>query len=265
MTELDFIQDILHHQAKFARNAYARRDALDVSTKAHANDLLTEVDLAIQALIVDAIQSTFPGDHIVGEEEGLTTLPDDPSIRCWFIDPIDGTQNFVRGLFPAYGISIGFAHAGRAVCGGVALPERDVIFLAQRGHGATANGSPIAVSTIDQLAHARTEVDFGHPAGRDELLAHCIPVIQQSGQLRCHCAAVVGLCSVATGDADAFIHAGLTPWDHAAAVLIAEEAGAKATQFDGTPISLFDQAPSLAVSNGRIHDELLATLRTASR
>ena len=96
------------------------------------------------------------------------------------------------------------------------------------------------------------------------MLAHCIPVIQQAGQLRCHCAADVGLCSVATGDADAFIHAGLTPWDHAAALLIAEEAGARATQFDGSPVPLFANAPSLAVSNGQFHDHLLDALNRTS-
>lgn len=261
MIELEFIQDTLHHQSKFAREAYARRASLDVSTKVDANDLLTEADLAIQDVIVQGIQAAFPGDHIVGEENGLNILPDDHNIRCWFIDPIDGTQNFVRGLFPAFGISIAFAREGRAQCGGVSLPERNVTFLAQRGQGATANGEPISVSSVDQLAHARTEIDFGHRSGRDDLLAHCIPILREAGQLRCHSAAVVGLCSVATGDADAFVHGGLTPWDHAAALLIAEEAGAKATQFDGSPVPLFAQAPSLAVTNGHVHDELLTTLQ----
>jgi fructose-1,6-bisphosphatase/inositol monophosphatase family enzyme len=261
MTELDFLQETLDRQSQFARDAYARRASISVSTKADANDLLTEADLAIQANIVEAIHSAFPGDHIVGEESGLNVLPNDTAVRCWFIDPIDGTQNFVRGLFPAFGVSIAFAHAGHAQCGGVSLPEREVTFLAQRDHGATANGKPISVSTINDFTHARTEIDFGHRAGRDDLLSHCIPVLRESGQVRCHCAAVVGLCSVATGDADAFIHAGLTPWDHAAAVLIAEEAGAKATQFDGSPIPLFAQAPSLAVTNGHVHDALLTALR----
>jgi len=263
MIELDLIQDTLAVQSKYARDAYSRRATLNVSTKTDPNDLLTEADLAIQANIVNAIQSAFPGDHIVGEEDGLNELPADTSIRCWFIDPIDGTQNFVRGLFPAFGISIAFAQQAHAQCAGVSLPEQEVTFLAQRDQGATANGAPISVSTIDDLTHARTEIDFGHRAGRNDLLNHCIPIIQESGQLRCHCAAVVGLCSVATGDADAFIHAGLTPWDHAAAILIAEEAGATATQFDGSPIPLFAQAPSLAVTNGHIHDQLLAALHTS--
>ncbi len=258
MSELAFIQDILRRQSTVARNAYARRTSLHVSTKVDANDLLTEADLAIQANIVDAIQTAFPDDHIVAEEDGLTTLPTDTTSRCWFIDPIDGTQNFVRGLFPAWGISIAFANEGHAQCGGVALPERDLTLLAQRQQGATANEVPISVSTIAKLANARTEIDFGHRTSRDDLLAHCTTLIQESGQLRCHCAAVVGLCSVATGDADAFIHAGLTPWDHAAAVLIAEEAGATATQFDGSAVPLFAQAPSLVITNGLIHGEILA-------
>jgi myo-inositol-1(or 4)-monophosphatase len=262
MPERTFIAQTLVTQAAYARDQYAQRGALTVSTKRDANDLLTQADLAIQAAIVDGIRSAFPGDYIVGEEDGLNVLPEDTHGRCWFIDPIDGTQNFVRGLYPAYGISIGFADQGRAQAGGVALPQNGTAFLAQRGSGATQNGETMRVSSVASLDRARVEIDFGHPHSRATLLHHTKPIMERAGQVRCHCAAVVGICSVATGDADAFIHPGLTPWDFAAAVLIAEEAGARATQFDGTAVPLYAEAPSLVVSNGRIHDEILDTLHS---
>ena len=260
MKETDFIRQILPDTAVFVRARYGERTNLRITSKAHANDLLTEVDLAVQDRIVAAIHDTFPGDAIAAEERDFSVIPDDPSCRCWVIDPIDGTQNFIRGLFPTFGISLAFAQGGHPVAGGVAMPMINDLFWAEVGGGAWRNGDRLHVSDVNQLSMARVEIDFSGPPERVETLARTSRIITTAGQIRCHCAAVVGLCSIASGDADAYVHVTLHPWDYAASQLIIEEAGGKATRLDGTPVHLFDKRKGFLASNGLLHTELQQTL-----
>ncbi|NUM52944.1 MAG: inositol monophosphatase [Candidatus Hydrogenedentes bacterium] len=256
MREREFIQSTLDDMAIFVRSKYAMRDGMRISTKREANDLLTEVDLAVQEEIVGRIQEEFPHDAIYGEEAGMNEVPADPDGRTWLIDPIDGTQNFVRGLFPAFGISLGFAEQGRPVVGGVAVPGRGELYLAEKGGGAFRNGERIVVSDVGGLASARAEVDFSGPWDREEILHRFSRLMVEIGQVRCHCAAVIGLCSIATADMDAYVHVALNPFDYAAAMIIVEEAGGRVTRLNGGPIHLFDGGRGVLASNGLLHDSL---------
>jgi myo-inositol-1(or 4)-monophosphatase len=258
MTELEFIQTTLDELAVFVRQKYAMRESLSITAKRDPNDLVTEVDLAVQEEIQRRIAQVFPGDAIVGEENGMTGFPSGSDTRAWVIDPIDGTQNFVRGLFPAYGISLGFAVGGIPVAGGVAVPGNGQLFLAERGEGAFRNGERIHVSAVDQISRVRAEVDFAGMVDRAATLRHFGPFVETVGQVRCHCAAVIGLCSIATGDMDAYVHVTLNPWDYAAGMIIVQESGGMITRLDGAPINLFDGGNGVLGSNGVIHDELSA-------
>ncbi len=257
MRELEFIQSILESLAPFVREQHARRDSLKVRQKDGANDLLTQVDLEVQDRIVRGIQEQFPHDTIVAEEAGMDVLPEKPESRCWFIDPIDGTQNFLRGLFPEFGVSIAFAQSRETRAAGIAMPVSGDLFLAEQGHGATRNGQPIHVSEVDSLGLARVDIDFGYPRLREGTLKRCTDLIVRAGQVRCYCAAIVGLCSVACGEADAYTSIETHPWDAAAGALLIEEAGGRATSFEGDRFSPLIPITSIAVSNGIIHDDLL--------
>ena len=260
MTELAFIRQALDEMAIFVRGKYAMRDGVRVTSKKEANDLLTEVDLAVQEELVSQIRAHFPGDAIFAEEAGFNEAPADRDGRTWLIDPIDGTQNFVRGLFPAYGISLAFAMGGRSVAGGVAVPGKGELYLAERGSGAFRNGEHLRVSDIATAGHARAEIDFSCPADRTNTLMRFAPLIEEIGQVRCHCAAVIGLCSIATGDMDAYVHVTLNAYDYAAAMLIVEEAGGRVTRLDGSPIHFFDGRPGVLGTNGAIHEELITVI-----
>lgn len=260
MKELEFIKSVLDDMAIFVRSKYAMRDGMRVSTKREANDLLTEVDLAVQEEIVSRIREAFPKDQIFAEEDGLHELPADRDGRTWLIDPIDGTQNFVRGLFPAFGISLGFAVEGKPVAGGVAVPGKGELFLAEKGGGAFRNGERIVVSDVDAMGSARAEIDFSGPWDREEILQRFSPLMIAIGQVRCHCAAVIGLCSIATADMDAYVHVALNPYDYAAAMIIVEEAGGLVTRLDGRPIHVFDGGRGVLASNGVLHDALMGVI-----
>ncbi|MCH7910468.1 MAG: inositol monophosphatase [Candidatus Hydrogenedentes bacterium] len=263
MTEVDLIRDVLEEVAAYAIGAYERRAELSVTRKSGATDLLTEADEEIQRRIAARIQAEFPGEAIVGEELGMHEHPPEPSEPCWVVDPIDGTQNFVAGLFPAFGISVARVHRQVPTAGGVILPITGDLFLAEQGAGATRNGERIEVSRTRSVDVARVEVDFSAPPQRPETLARFAHILEVSGQLRSQGAAVVGMCSVATGDSDAYCHVGLSPWDYAAAALLVSEAGGRVTRLNGRALRLFDPDQSVLASNAVLHDDLRKMMRPA--
>mgnify|MGYP002632922822 CR=1 FL=1 len=262
MQELKLIQTILDDVAVVALEKYADRANVRVSSKLNALDLLTEADEYLQALITERILAEFPDDTVVGEELGSDVLPEDiHTRRAWVIDPIDGTQNFVRGLYASFGISIGFVENGEALAGGVHLPTIHEQFLAAKGQGATRNGVPIQVSDKPTLNVARVEIDYGNPVHRNDIMHAFEDIVREAGEVRCHCAAVVGLCSVACGEMDAYFHTHLKPWDFAGAKIIVEEAGGTVHQINGDPVSVFDVGTSLFATNGHLHEESLRRIR----
>ena len=261
MKERVFIEELLGAASELVRERYGAREAVKVVSKSEPNDLLTEVDLAVQEYVVARIREAFPGDAIAAEEAGFARTPADPDGRCWVIDPIDGTQNFVRALFPTFGVSIAFAEGGVPVAGGVSMPITRDVFVAERGGGTFRNGRRQHATETAEAGLARIEVDFAGREERRKTLSRAGRVLTGAGQIRCNCATVVALCSIASGDMEGFVHTGLHPWDFAAGMIIVEEAGGKATRLDGRPIHLFDNGEGVVISNGRVHDEIISLLQ----
>ena len=112
--ELALTARLLRELAGYVQECHARRNELTVTQKAHASDLLTEADLTVQKRAMAEVGRCFPGDFFIGEEEGAASAATDPSGRCWLMDPIDGTFNFVRGLFPVFAVSLAFCNGGKA-------------------------------------------------------------------------------------------------------------------------------------------------------
>jgi len=260
MSEAAFIETVLNEVGPYVRNRYLDRSALQVTTKTEANDLLTEVDLACQERVVARILERYPEDIVVAEEADLSAAPNDPNARIWFLDPIDGTQNFVRGVFPMFGVSLGFAQNGVMCAGGVVLPMTGDLFVGERGAGAYRSGKRIHVADISSVGLCRTDIDFSIPSHREETLRRGRRLIIEAGQIRCHCSAVVAMCSIASGDADIFFHVELSPWDYAASQVILEEAGGKTTRPDGSPLRPFDGGRGVLATNGAVHAQTLALL-----
>ncbi|GMW02548.1 MAG: inositol monophosphatase [Candidatus Hydrogenedentota bacterium] len=260
MTEIAFIEAELRAVSEYVRDRYNARHEVHISHKIDPNDMLTEVDLAVQERIVARIRDEYPDDIIVGEESGLHELPHQNAGRVWLIDPIDGTQNFVRSLFPAFGVSIAFCQDGEVAAGGVLVPMQETLFLAERGAGATRNGQRLHVSNVTDLTMARAEIDFSVQRDRAATVDTFRPLMEQVGQVRCYCAAVIGICSIATGDSDIYVHVGLNPWDFAAAMLIAEEAGGSSSKLDGSSVQTLSGRQGIAITNGHVHSQLLGLI-----
>lgn len=257
MRELELIESIFGETVPYVKVKYTDKSRLQVSSKSDPNDLLTEADITVQHMAVERIHEVFPDDAVLAEELSMGHASPAPKGRAWVIDPIDGTNNFVRGLFPMFGISIAFVDRGTCHAAGVALPMLNQTYTAEKGRGAHRNGEPIRVSSVAQVAQARADVDFGSLACRWQTLARGHELMCKVGQVRGIGATVVGMCSVACGEMDLFFHVNLSPWDFAAAHLIVEEAGGRVTDLCGNALSSLDGTKGVLASNGHIHDELL--------
>jgi myo-inositol-1(or 4)-monophosphatase len=211
----------------------ARRGGVGgVGTKSTATDMVTEHDRATEALIVELLRRERPGDAILGEEgtddEGTTGI-------SWLIDPIDGTTNFLYGL-PGYAVSVAAVDEHGSLAGAVHIPSADEVFSAHRGGGATLDGQPIRCSDMSDLSTALVGTGFGYDRERRRRQAVRVArLIAEVRDVRRFGAAAADLCYVACGRLDVYYEEFLNPWDLAAGVLIATEAGCCASDFAGGP------------------------------
>ena len=204
----------------------------DVQTKSTGTDMVSEVDRAAEALIVERILAARPDDGIVGEEG--TDRPGTSGVR-WIVDPLDGTTNYLYGL-AGFGVSIAVEVGGVVTAGVVLDVVRGDLFAATLGGGATRDGEPIHASSLTDLRTALVATGFAYDsevrARQAEVLTTVLPRVRD---IRRFGAAAVDLCAVACGRVDAYFEGGLAPWDLAAGGLIAAEAGAVVTDLAGGP------------------------------
>ncbi|MEO6120744.1 MAG: inositol monophosphatase family protein [Acidimicrobiales bacterium] len=225
-------------------------DRTDVTTKSSGTDMVSEMDLAAEALVARTILAARPGDAFLAEEGTAPTGPAGARVR-WVVDPLDGTTNYLYG-FPSWAVSIAAEVDGDVMVGVVRDPTHGETFAAVRGGGATCNGRPLRLRPPPAPAGALVATGFGYSADRrghqGAALARLLPEIRD---LRRAGAASLDLCWVAAGRLDAYYERGLQPWDWAAGTLIAAESGATvSTMADGTVV----------VAAPPLHDSLVALL-----
>ena len=228
-------------------------------TKSTATDPVTEFDVAAEQLLVDRLRAERPSDGIVGEEgAGVAGT----SGRDWYLDPIDGTANFVYGL-PAWCTSVGVVDAEGGLAGAVFAPVSGELFSAARGAGSTLNGVPVSVSRCTQLDQALVATGFAYrPERRRRQAQRLVGMIDQVRDVRRGGSAAIDLCLVACGRVDAYYEEHLNSWDIAAGLLIAQEAGATTSDERGAAAS-----PAFTVASAPgVHRDLLDALaRSAQR
>ena len=225
--------------------------------KKGAIDLVTEADLASERAIVDIIVKAFPDHTVVAEESGTRPGSD---TYCWLIDPLDGTTNFAHGI-AIFAVSIAFLKNGTPVVGVVLNPVTGELFEATAGKGAFLNGRPISVSLTRQLADSLLVTGFPYNLKEmlDPLMERLTRCLDAGRGVRRLGAAALDLCFVACGRFDGFWEQNLKPWDTAAGKVIAEEAGARLTDFNDRLFHVDGDA--ILATNGRIHAEMINLLR----
>jgi len=261
--ELDALRALAERVARAAGHLLREGLAVDrteVGTKSSLTDMVTEMDRASEALIERELLAARPDDGILGEEGA--DRAGRSGVR-WIVDPLDGTTNYLYG-FPGFNVSIAAEVDGAVAAAAVYDVVGGELFSAQLGGGATRDGLPIAPSEAIDVAQALVGTGFSYDPERRrrqaEVLVEVLPRVRDT---RRQGAAALDLCSVACGRLDAYYERGLAPWDLAAGGLVATEAGAVVTDFDGGPVrgdAVLAAAPGVA---RRLLD-LLATTGVAT-
>lgn len=230
---------------------------LNVSLKGDIN-LVTEADLASEALIIDRIKSYHPQHSILAEESGEAVIIGGANKWKWIIDPLDGTTNFAHG-YPCFCVTLALEHDGEIVIGVTYDPTRNELFAAERGQGASLNSKPIRVSQTAKLSDSLIVTGFPYDfKQREDFARHLTQFLLNSRGVRRDGSAAIDMAYVACGRFDGFWEEGLNPWDVAAGLLLIEEAGGRVSYYDNSPFSIYK--PPICASNGTIHDEMIAVL-----
>lgn len=221
-------------------------------------NLVTEADLASEALIIERIRSYYPRHSILAEESGNAVVIGGENTWKWIIDPLDGTTNFAHG-YPCFCVTLALEHDGEIVVGVTFDPTRNELFAAERGCGASLNGKPIRVSNCENLGDALIVTGFPYDIKhRDDFARHLTEMLLSSRGVRRDGSAAIDMAYVACGRFDGFWEEGLNPWDVAAGVLLIEEAGGQLSYYDGRPFSIY--TPPICASNGLLHTQMLGIL-----
>ena len=235
-----------------------RPTVADLATKAHAADWVTSVDVSVERRAREVLAEEFPDHALVGEEMGGSDPPDGGP--RWYIDPIDGTTNFVHGM-PGYSFSLAVADEAGLAAGVVAVPFTGELFSAVRGRGAWLDEQRLECSPAKTLVGGIVLVELaGYRIwpGLPEVMAR---LEERSCVTRVLGSSAYTLASVGAGRAAAAYFGGCQPIDCAAGVLVAKEAGGRVITGPGAhlafPADMSASRAGLAVAAPGVAEEIL--------
>lgn len=230
--------------------------AMEVRRKG-PTDLVTEYDRRSEEFLLGKILGAFPDHGIFAEESGNINAGQE--IR-WYIDPLDGTVNFAHGL-PMFSVSVAYAEGGEVLLGAVYDPVQAELFTAEKGKGAFLNGQPIRCTQVTQLVEALLITGFPYDMHRaDNNLSYFNALAVEAQGIRRLGSAALDLCYVASGRADGYWEDHLRPYDIAAGILIASEAGASVSRLDGSTQGFLNADTGVVTANPQLHYALMGII-----
>ncbi|QLG26568.1 inositol monophosphatase [Halorarum halophilum] len=234
------------------------RSDVDVETKGGKTNVVTEADRASQRRVIEIVRDAYPTDALVGEEEEeLKAIPSEGP--AWVVDPIDGTNNYVRDI-RVFATAVAAVVDGDPVAAANVLPAMDDVYTSD-ADGAYRNGQSVAVSDISdpERATVAPTVWWGFDR-RDEYAAACSEIVRRFGDMRRFGCAQATLAMVADGSLEGTItNVACNPWDTVAGVHMVRQAEGRVTDLDGERWT--HDSRGLVASNGSVHDELLDAAR----
>lgn len=254
MERFDVAAEIIQEAGKILRRCHLEQR--EIIQKTDHQDLVTFWDRKIEQQLRHSILTAFPQDSIVGEE-----YP--PQENCdrkvtWYLDPIDGTTNFIN-QHQNYAISMGCWEGADPLFGLVLDVERETLYWAKRGGGAWQDQTQIHTSGRRELAELLLttpglQYTFLEPHPYQERM---IRLSRKVRGVRCLGSVALELCEVAAGRADLFVTMRSSPWDHNAARIILEEAGGAVFTVDGDELPLDQKSTVLAFNAMELKDCIL--------
>ena len=218
-------------------------EGLDTHYKTSISDVVSAADHAAEELVVRRLTEWRPDDGLVGEEGASR-----PGERTWYIDPVDGTYNFLSGL-PYWCSAVGLADSVGPLLGAVYYPALDELWLGGRGHPTTLNGVPVQPLADRPMAEVSVATYF-HPAqmSDESRLADWRSVVGEAATVRILGSASVDLGGVASGRIGIFLQANLSPWDWqpGAALVLGAGGAAQVVELDGSRWHIAGNAQSVA-------------------
>lgn len=218
MNDLELAASLVRDAGTLA--AHMLREGLDTQHKTSITDVVSAADHAAEELVERRLLTERPDDGVVGEEG-----TDRPGSRTWFVDPVDGTYNFLSGL-PAWCSAVALVDADGPVLGAIYHPAADELWLGGRDHPATCNGAPLARLTDRPLAEISL-ASYLHPTRLTDptLREPLLRVIGGAATLRMLGSGSVELAAVAAGRLGAWVHGDVPAWDWLPGATIVEAAG----------------------------------------
>jgi myo-inositol-1(or 4)-monophosphatase len=212
-------------------------------------EVVTNVDKLADAAICAVLSHYFPDHAMVSEESGTRPAP---SPYTWIIDPLDGTESYIRGQnFSA--VTVALTKEGRTILGVVMHPFHDELYATVLGEATTVNGHSVHVSNIASIEDARLILDY---SPRDALRQHLYTVEWERGMkqmFRIGGSVALNMCLVARGAADGYLYGRvrnrLKSWDVAAATLLVQGAGGDVLDRQGYPLDSFEPQPFVLCYN----------------
>ena len=228
-------------------------ESFNIEFKDDPSNIVTSADKNIQSFLNRELLKLIPGSNFYQEETSKNATS---SGYLWIIDPIDGTENFSRGI-KDFCISVALAIDKEIVLGVVYIPETKEMFTAIKGNGSYLNGKPIKASNRD-FEHSLFATAFSlykkeYAEVCEDVLKEVYPMVKDFRRFgSCACE----LCYLAKGDVDLFFEIRVFLWDYAASFLIVKEAGAYISGINGKEIKLDEITPIIAASNKENFEKL---------
>jgi len=272
MTTLPSLDDLCAFTIEVAQEAGAlvkeKRDQNQLERDyKQAQELVTSADIAADKLIIARIQERFPSHRILSEETyNDRSIAQDLDAPIWIIDPIDGTVNYAHHQFMV-GVSIALAFEGEVQVGVVYNPFMQETFSATRDSRSTLNGRPIEPSGESVLRKSLIATGFPYDKSTvPEIMARVESVLMHCQDIRRLGSAALDICWVACGRLDGYFES-LSPWDFAAARLIALQAGATCGHFSAVPAHIPPciHCHDLLITTPGIYDSLDTLLKQTRR
>ena len=248
--------EVVKTAAAYVREQHENRSEFNIEEKGRQN-FVTEVDKKAEQILVKGLSELLPEAGFIAEEG---TSDKKGESYNWVIDPVDGTTNFIHGVFP-FAISVGLTEKNEVVAGIVYEFGLNEFFYAWKGGGAWLNGSPIQVSQADRVEHSLIATGFPYTnfTYLEQFMHSMDFFMRNSHGLRRLGSAATDIAYVACGRYEGFYEYGLNPWDVAAGMLLVREAGGLVSDFAGHGDPLFGE--HIVCSNEKIFKEFQSVIQ----
>ncbi len=220
-------QAIIREAAGLALKHYRARDTLEIDVKGK-QDFVSIADKEVEQLIRARIEAAFPGDTVMGEEEGVAGEISDDGL--WVVDPIDGTAPFLAGM-PTWCISVAYVRGKDVPIGLLHAPVMDELYASLSGHGATMNGKPMQPHKGTSLDSGLFGVGYSLRVEPEAMHRVMRPLLAAGGVQHCNSSGALMTAYVASGGLIGYYEPHINAWDCAAGIGLVREAGGWTNDF----------------------------------